>query len=171
MSKKEKEDKDEVHEVFNLKDTKNEPSIDEVLEMDLPTRLANERRTWKDKVLAMSSKMEHCNPRTIGEIQSELYSTNQICLEHCHFLMATLAKLNKEYRKKSAKKWEAYMTGHDRKLKLTEAGIYIEGELADEKEKIELLSAQIEYFRETNKNIVSMIYGIKYVVQIIENTK
>jgi hypothetical protein len=166
MTPKKEKDED-VHEVFNLKDTKIEPTADQVVEMDLPTRLAHERKSWKERVLSMSSKMENSNPRKIGELQSELYSTNQICLEHCHFLMSTLAKLNKEYRRKSAKKWEGYMTGHDRKLKLTEAGIYIEGELAEEKEKIELLESQIEYFRETNKNIVNMIYGIKYVVKIL----
>lgn len=166
MAPAKKEEKEDVHEIFNLKDTQPVSSKPDETDLDLATHLAKERAEWSSRVTGMAEKMKDI--RKLNDLQTELHSNSQICLEHCHFLMSSLSKINKEFRKKQAKKWDTYMANHDRKMKQGEASIHVEGELSADKEKIELLEAQIEYFRETNKNIVNMIFGIKYVIQLEE---
>lgn len=161
----------ENSEIFNLKDTPSSVAPDEHVKMiagegveTLESRLSRERTQWKVMILDMAKKLT--NIQKIAELQVELYSNRQIALEHNHFLMSLLGKLNKEYKKKLGKKWEEYMHNHDRKMKMGETNVQVEAALAAEKEKVDMLQNQIEYFNETIKTIDNIIYGLKYRLNI-----
>lgn len=161
----------ENHELFNLKDTPASVAPDEHAKVvaaegaeSLEARLSTERAQWKTIVLDMAKKINKIEK--IAELQVELYSNRQIALEHNHFLMSLLGKLNKEYRRKLGKKWEEYMHNHDRKMKMGETNVQVDAALASEKEKVEMLNNQIEYFKETIRNIDNIIYGLKFRLNI-----
>ncbi len=105
MSKKKIED-----DLFNLKATPKE-EIPEELKIvhteSLDSKFEAERKLWKDIVLAMANKINDITK--IGELQVELYSNRQICLEHNHFLMSLLSKIQKDYKKKIGKKWDDFI--------------------------------------------------------------
>lgn len=162
-----------IHDIFNMEasikasaaEKKNDIKTDEPAET-LQGRFETDRAHWKNIILGMANKIT--NMAKIGELQVELYSNRQVALEHNHFLMSLLAKLQKEYKKKYGKKWDEMMNFQDRKMKMGETNVQVEAHLADHKEKIELLENQINYFQETIKNIDNIIYGLKYRINVEE---
>ncbi len=155
------------HSVFNLKDTPSMISeIKEEEKMDLSQSFAKERLEWKNTILRMAGKIKDMHQ--ITDLQVDLYSNRQLCLEHSHYLQSLLAKVNKGYKKSVGSKVNDYKNNHDIKFKMGEANLLVEASTADIKENIDLIQSQINYMQETIKTIDNIIYGIKYRIQIEE---
>lgn len=129
-------------------------------------KFENERNEWKEKVKTLAGKLY--NISNVAEAQIDLLSNRQIIIEYNHELLSTLSSLNKMYRKKKRDKFEAYGTDYDLKLQKAEKDIMVEGDLADLKERIEILSNQIKFYDQTIQTVDHALYGIKSRIQLEE---
>jgi hypothetical protein len=75
--------------------------------------------------------------------------------------------LEKTLREKKKRAYVKTRTGEDLQVKYnSEINIFIESELKNELEKIELITMHIDYLEQTVKTIDQMIYGIKSRIDI-----
>lgn len=139
----------------------------EGLESDRPAmfqEFEDERSFWKDKITEMASKLIRLD--AIGDLQVDLFSSRQIIIEKIAKLYNYMAKYNSMYKSKKRDLYVQYTTESDIKMGQGEKIIMVEGDLATVQERIDVILQQIDYYKETVKNVDSMIYGVRNKLQI-----
>jgi hypothetical protein len=123
-----------------------------------------ERMKWKDKVIEMANKVNKLDQ--VAGLQVDLYSSRQIIIERISKLYQYLALYNSVYKSKKKDLFIKYTVDSDIKLGQGEKIIMVEGDLADLQKKLNLIEHHIDYYKETVKNIDSMLYGVRNKLQI-----
>lgn len=125
----------------------------------------SDQEFWTEKVeehakcFAFISKMPN--------LQVVIYTDRQILVESKSKLLMSRIKINKSIRDNKKKAFTKAKTNSDILLKTySDINIYIESELKDDLEKIELLDMQIDFLVETIKTIDNMIYGIRSRIEL-----
>ncbi len=145
-----------------------ETTSDEKSEEDtLEKRFGDERLSWSNKIKGMSQKLS--NIVQTGELMTEIYTERQLALEYYHYLIQLLIKMNKKYNKSYSEKYKFYKYQSQERL-ANEALIKlrINAELADLKEKREILENHSKFMDGTVKTIDNIIFGIKYKIEVIQ---
>lgn len=123
-----------------------------------------ERLKWKDKVIDMANRVNKLDQ--VAGLQVDLYSSRQIIIERISKLYQYLALYNSVYKSKKKELFIKYTIDSDIKLGQGEKTIMVEGDLADLQKKINLIEHHIDYYKETVKNLDSMLYGVRNKLQI-----
>jgi hypothetical protein len=123
-----------------------------------------ERKKWKDKVIEMANKVNKLDQ--VAGLQVDLYSSRQIIIERISKLYQYLALYNSVYKSKKKELFIKYTIDSDIKLGQGEKTIMVEGDLADLQKKLNLIEHHIDYYKETVKNLDSMLYGVRNKLQI-----
>lgn len=123
-----------------------------------------ERKKWKDKVIEMANKVNKLDQ--VAALQVDLYSSRQIIIERISKLYQYLSIYNSSYKSKKKELFIKYTVDSDIKLGQGEKIIMVEGDLADLQKKLNLIEHHIDYYKETVKNIDSMLYGVRNKLQI-----
>lgn len=123
-----------------------------------------ERKVWKDKILEMASKVNKLDQ--VAGLQVDLYSSRQIVIERISKLYQYLALYSSVYKTQKKDLFIKYTVDSDIKLGQGEKNIMVEGDLADLQKKISLIEHHIDYYKESVKNIDSMLYGVRNKLQI-----
>lgn len=123
-----------------------------------------ERKKWKDKVIEMANKVNKLDQ--VASLQVDLYSSRQIIIERISKLYQYLALYNSVYKNKKKELFIKYTIDSDIKLGQGEKVIMVEGDLADLQKKVNLIEHHIDYYKETVKNLDSMLYGVRNKLQI-----
>lgn len=123
-----------------------------------------ERKMWKEKIVEMAQKL--INLDGIANLQVDLFSSRQIIIERISKLYTYLAKYNAFYKSKKKTLFVKYTVDSDVKLGQGEKVIMVDGDLSDLQERIDVIVQQIDYYKESVKNIDSMIYGVRNKLQI-----
>jgi chromosome segregation ATPase len=123
-----------------------------------------ERMKWKDKVIEMANKVNKLDQ--VAGLQVDLYSSRQIIIERISKLYQYLALYNSVYKSKKKDLFIKYTVDSDIKLGQGEKIIMVEGDLADLQKKLNLIEHHIDYYKETVKNLDSMLYGVRNKLQI-----
>ena len=123
-----------------------------------------ERKKWKDKVIEMANKVNKLDQ--VAALQVDLYSSRQIIIERISKLYQYLSIYNSSYKSKKKELFIKYTVDSDIKLGQGEKIIMVEGDLADIQKKLNLIEHHIDYYKETVKNIDSMLYGVRNKLQI-----
>lgn len=150
----------EKGDVFNLQQPV-QKSHDGITE--LRSRFEADRAKMSADVLGLAERMR--DMRNLADVGPDLFYKRQVILEQNHTLQTLLARMSANYRKQEARRLETYMTG---KMKVSDQKIMVAADLADEQEKIDLLSSQVEFMKESMKGIENMIYGVKNRIAVEE---
>lgn len=123
-----------------------------------------ERKKWKEIVLDMANRVNKLDE--VAALQVDLYSSRQIIIERISKLYQYLSLYSSVYKSKKKELFIKYTVDSDIKLGQGEKNIMVEGDLADLQKKINFIEHHIDYYKETVKNLDSMLYGVRNKLQI-----
>jgi len=118
-----------------------------------------ERAEWREKIQVISLHIKSI--KTVAEAQVDLFSTRQTLLEYSYKLAQIISKLSTKERKEKAKKLKEYTESKDIRYGSNEKTSLIEGDLADLRERMELVEGHRKYIDQTIQTVDHMLYGIK----------
>jgi len=131
----------------------------------LEARFERERISWGGKIKAMSGKLS--KTLLVAELMTEVYTERQIALEYYHYIISLLVKVNKAYNKSYSEKYKFYTyQSQERFPNETSKNMRILAELADLKEKREILDNHSKFMDGTIKTIDNIIFGMKTRVDV-----
>jgi hypothetical protein len=107
------------------------------------------------------------SPNQILEAQSLALSYRQGINEQINFFLNKRSKETTKIKKLRQDKFIFYATGFGVKTNLGEKGILIDGHLAENDRSLELIESYIEFLRDTTKNLESLSYSIKNMIELM----
>lgn len=134
-------------------------------EETLEDKFSRERLEWSDKVAEMSEQMK--SVLKVSELMTDIYTERQRCVEYYHYLLSILIKINREYRKNYAERWDYWSyKSQIRYPNNTALDNKIKTELADILEKRELIDNHSKFIDKTVGTIDNIIYAIPRRIEI-----
>lgn len=127
--------------------------------VDFSKLFEKERAEWKEKIQVISLHIK--NIKTVAEAQVDLFSNRQTLLEYSYKLAQVVSKLGTKERQMRAKKLKEYTESKDIRYGSNEKTTLIEGDLAELKEKMELVEGHRKYIDQTIQTVDHMLYGIR----------
>ena len=103
----------------------------------------------------------------ILEAQSLALSYRQNINEQVNFFLNKRSKETTKIKRLRQDKFVFYATGFGMKTNLGEKGILIDGHLAENDRSLELIESYIEFLRDTTKNLESLSYSIKNMIELM----
>jgi len=126
----------------------------------LELRFKEERIEWSGKIKEMSSKLK--NVIEISLLQVDVYTERQRCVDYYHYIISLLIKINKEYRKQYAVKYDYYTSQSQIRYPNESTKVNkILSELGDLVNKKEALENHSKFVSATIATLDNIIYGIK----------
>jgi hypothetical protein len=126
---------------------------------DFAKLFEQERAEWREKIQIISLKIK--NIQTVAEAQVDLFTTRQILLEYSYKLAQIISKLTVREKQEKSKKLKEYTEAKDIRYGSNEKSTLIEGDLAEIKEKIELVEGHRKYIDQTVQTVDHGLYGIR----------
>ena len=132
----------------------------------------DKRLEWNKNVepLFKIIRVDLTNPSSAKEImeaQSLALSYRQGISEQINFFLNKRSKETTKIKKLRQDKFIFYATGFGIKTNLGEKGILIDGHLAENDRSLELIESYIEFLRETTKNLESLSYSVKNMIELM----
>lgn len=132
----------------------------------------DKRSEWNKNVepLFKIIRVDLTNPtsaKDIMEAQSLALSYRQGINEQINFFLNKRSKETTKIKKLRQDKFIFYATGFGVKTNLGEKGILIDGHLAENDRSLELIESYIEFLRDTVKNLESLSYSIKNMIELM----
>jgi hypothetical protein len=132
----------------------------------------DKRSEWNKNVepLFKVVRVDLTNPSSAKEImeaQSLALSYRQGISEQINFFLNKRSKETTKIKKLRQDKFIFYATGFGIKTNLGEKGILIDGHLAENDRSLELIESYIEFLRDTTKNLESLSYSIKNMIELM----
>jgi hypothetical protein len=132
----------------------------------------DKRSEWNKNVepLFKIIRVDLTNPSSAKEImeaQSLALSYRQLLSEQINFFLNKRSKETTKIKRLRQDKFIFYATGFGVKTNLGEKGILIDGHLAENDRSLELIESYIEFLRDTNKNLESLSYSIKNMIELM----
>jgi hypothetical protein len=138
--------------------------VENIEKKGIAEEFEEERIKWKDKIIEMASRVNKLDQ--VASLQVDLYSSRQIIIERITKLYQYLSLYSSVYKTQKKDLFIKYTVDSDIKLGQGEKVIMVEGDLADLQRKINLIEHHIDYYKESVKNIDSMLYGVRNKLQI-----
>lgn len=107
------------------------------------------------------------NSKVILEAQSYALSYRQQINEQINFFLNKRSKETTKIKKIRQDKFIFYATGFGIKTNLGEKGILIDAHLAENDRCLELIESYIEFLRDTVRNLESLSYSIKNMIELL----
>lgn len=107
------------------------------------------------------------SPKEILESQSLALSYRQQINEQINFFLNKRSRETTKIKRLKQDKFIFYATGFGVKTNLGEKGILIDGHIAENDRTLELIESYIEYLRDTTKNLESLGYSIKNMIELL----
>jgi threonine synthase len=154
--------KEEVERINKVKDTN-----------DKMEEFFNEKRAEWNKIVDPLFKvlaLDLSNPsssKSILEAQSLALSYRQQINEQINYFLNKRSKEITKVKKIRQDKFIFYATGFGIKTNLGEKSILIDAHLAENDRGIELIESYIEFLRDTVKNLESLSYSVKNMVELM----
>ena len=132
----------------------------------------DKRLVWNQTVdpLFKVLTVDLSNPSNAKEIlnaQSLALTHRQQINEQINFFLNKRSKETTKIKKLRQDKFIFYATGFGIKTNLGEKGILIDGHLAENDRSLELIESYIEYLRDTVRNLESLSYSIKNMIELM----
>jgi len=103
----------------------------------------------------------------IMEVQSMALSYRQIINEQISFFLNKRSKEEVKIKKLKQDKFVFYATGFGLKTNLGEKGLLIDAHIAENDRNIQLIENYIEFLRSSSKNLESLGYTIKNIIDLM----
>jgi len=133
---------------------------------------AGKRSEWDKNVdpLFKALSLDLTNPsssKSILEVQGLALSYRQILNEQINLFLNKRSKEMTKIKRLKQDKFVFYATGFGVKTNLGEKGLLIDGHLAENDRTVEIIEAHVTYLRETVKNMESLGYAIKNMIELM----
>ena len=138
--------------------------VENIEKKGIAEEFEEERIKWKDKIIEMANRVNKLDQ--VASLQVDLYSSRQIIIERITKLYQYLSLYSSVYKTQKKDLFIKYTVDSDIKLGQGEKVIMVEGDLADLQRKINLIEHHIDYYKESVKNLDSMLYGVRNKLQI-----
>ena len=125
------------------------------------------RTEFNDKIIASIYDMR--DTHKLVDVKVQMLSTRQRLLEDSHTLLDTLTDLRKKYRIQKGKAYDNIVNNIQLRMKTTgEKEAIVEGtsEIAELRNKIEILENQTQYYTESIRTVDGILYGIRTRLEI-----
>ena len=134
-------------------------------EESLNNRFSRERDEWTVKIQNMSQRLKKVYE--IQELLVDVYTERQRAIEYNHYLISLMNRVNISYRKVYSQKYEFYSFQAQKRFP-NEAtkNNQILSEMEEIVSKKDSLSNHAKFMEDTTKTIDSLIFGIKYRIEI-----
>ena len=133
----------------------------------------NDKRTeWNKNVeplfkFLMVDLSNPANSKEILNAQSLALTFRQQIYEQINFFLNKRSKETTKIKKLRQEKFIFYATGFGIKTNLGEKGILIDGHIAENDRCIELIESYIEFLRDSIRNLESLSYSIKNMIELM----
>lgn len=133
----------------------------------------NDKRSEWNKVvdpLFQSLNVDLSNPsnsKIILNAQALALTHRQQINEQINFFLNKRSKETTKIKKLKQDKFIFYATGFGIKTNLGEKGILIDGHIAENDRCLELIESYVEFLRSTVKNLESLSYSIKNMIELM----
>ena len=133
----------------------------------------NDKRTeWNKNVeplfkVLMVDLSNPSNSKEILNAQSLALTFRQQIYEQINFFLNKRSKETTKFKKLRQEKFIFYATGFGIKTNLGEKGILIDGHIAENDRCIELIESYIEFLRDSIRNLESLSYSIKNMIELM----
>ncbi len=107
------------------------------------------------------------NAKTILETQALALSYRQILNEQINVFLTKRSREEAKIKKLRQDKFIFYATGFGVKTNMGEKGILIDGHLAENERTMEIIEAHITYLRDTVKNLESLGFAVKNMIELM----
>jgi hypothetical protein len=107
------------------------------------------------------------NSRNILDMQANALSYRQLLNEQINFFLNKRSRETTKIKKLRQDKFVFYATGFGIKTNMGEKSILIDGHLAENDRTIELIESYISYMRDTVKNLESLGFAIKNMIELM----
>ena len=133
---------------------------------------AGKRSEWDKNVdpLFKTLSLDLTNPsssKAILEVQGLALSYRQMLNEQINLFLNKRSKEMTKIKRLKQDKFVFYATGFGVKTNLGEKGLLIDGHLAENDRTVEIIEAHVTYLRETVKNMESLGYAIKNMIELM----
>jgi hypothetical protein len=130
------------------------------------------RQEWNKNVEPLFSviRLDINLPNTSKEIlnaQALALTFRQQISEQINFFLNKRSKETTKIKRLRQDKFIFYATGFGVKTNLGEKGILIDGHIAENDRTLELIESYIEYLRDTTRNLESLGYSIKNMIELL----
>jgi hypothetical protein len=134
------------------------------------------REDWNKNVepLFKVLSIDLSNPQSskgVLDAQAVALTLRQQLNEQINFFLNKRSKESTKIKKLRQDKFIFYATGFGVKTNLGEKGILIDGHLAENDRCIELIESYIEFLRDTVKNLESLGFSIKNMIELMNYLK
>jgi hypothetical protein len=133
----------------------------------------NEKRTeWNKQIEPLFSVIkidltQSTSANKILEAQALALTFRQQIVEQINFFLNKRSRETTKIKRLRQDKFIFYATGFGIKTNLGEKGILIDGHLAENDRILELIESYIEFLRDTTKNLESLGYSIKNMIELM----
>ncbi len=107
------------------------------------------------------------NSRNILDMQANALSYRQLLNEQVNFFLNKRSRETTKIKKLKQDKFVFYATGFGIKTNMGEKSILIDGHLAENDRTLELIESYISYMRDTVKNLESLGFAIKNMIELM----
>lgn len=107
------------------------------------------------------------NSNKILEVQAQALTFRQILNEQISFFLNKRSKEEVKLKKLKQDKFIFYATGFGLKTNLGEKGLLIDAHIAENDRNLQLIENYIEFLRATSKNLESLGYTIKNIIDLM----
>lgn len=133
------------------------------------------RSQWNNNITPLFAIMkENFRPEStqkIVDIQSSALSFRQALNEEISLFLAKRAKEDVKLKKIKQEKFIFYATGFGLKTNMGEKSILIDAHTAQIERGIQLIDTHIEFLRASSKNLESLGYAIKTIIELFNYLK
>ncbi len=110
---------------------------------------------------------KNTSTQQILDCQSIALTYRQQLNEQINFFLNKRSKETTKIKRLRQDKFLFYATGFGVKTNLGEKGILIDGHLAENDRSLELIESYIEFLRDTVKNLESLSYSVKNMIELM----
>jgi hypothetical protein len=136
---------------------------------DLYKTLANERKEWNDILEKLTKKLK-CELKELTDLEAEVIYYRQLVVDLIASYSFRIYREMPKMKQMRKQQFEYFSTKYQIKVNGTEKSKLIEATMALYDNKIEIIEGQIEFFRETAKNLQSLTYSCKNKIEIYNIT-
>ena len=132
----------------------------------------DKRSEWSKNVdpLFKSLSLDLVNPansKVILDTQAIALSYRQMLNEQINFFLNKRSREMTKIKKLKQDKFVFYATGFGIKTNMGEKGILIDGHLAENERAMEIIESHIQFLRDTVKNLESLGFAVKNMVELM----
>lgn len=137
---------------------------------DVQEKINRSQKMWSQMVKDLTSKITNVKLQLIADIQAEAISNRQICVEEIGIYTAKIWREQHKIKKLEKSRFEFYATSYQVKTSGPEKLRLINADLADRQLIVDLYDAQVNYLRETAKNLEAINYNVKNKIEALNIT-